>query len=123
VVSTETAPRPDTLPEELRSIFSADPPYLKGLFSLDPVAEAGKVKVPTLVVRGGNDGSILPGDVDALKAALARPDVLVPPVATNTLSLPPGQEGRFHNPSRHGTTRDGDALAAINDWVKGHATA
>jgi pimeloyl-ACP methyl ester carboxylesterase len=120
VVSTGTVPSRDSLPEELRPIFSADPNYLRGLFSFDPVAEAAKVKVPTLIVRGGNDGSILPGDVDALKNALPNGDTLVSPLGSNTLSLPQGQEGRFHNPARHGTTRDGDALAAIDDWIKGN---
>jgi pimeloyl-ACP methyl ester carboxylesterase len=120
VVSTGTVPKAETLPEELRPIFSADPSYLKGVFSVDPVAEAAKVKVPTLVVRGGNDGSILPPDVDALKAALPNGDTLISPIGSNTLSLPQGQEGRWHNPARHGTTRDGDVLLNMNDWLKTH---
>lgn len=119
VVSTGTIPRLDSLPEDLRTIFNSDPNYLKGLFSFDPVAEAGKVKVPTLVVRGGNDGSILPRDVGALTAALTKNDTLTSPLGGNTLALPQGQEGRFHNPARHGTTRDGDATAAMSDWIKG----
>ena len=123
VVSTGTVPKPDALPEELRPIFSADPSYLKGLFSFVPVAEAAKVKVPTLVVRGGNDGSILPPDVDALKGALANGDTLVSPIGSNTLSLPQGQEGRWHNPARHGTTRDGDVLLNMDDWLKTHIKA
>ncbi|HEV3497151.1 MAG TPA: alpha/beta hydrolase, partial [Actinomycetes bacterium] len=118
VVSTGTAPNRDSLPEELRPIFSADPPYLRGLFSFDPAAEAAKVKVPTLIVRGGNDGSILPPDVETLKSALPNGHTLVSPLGSNTLSLPPGNEGRWHNPGRHGTTRDGDALFGINEWVK-----
>jgi pimeloyl-ACP methyl ester carboxylesterase len=120
VVSTGTVPKPDTLPEELKTVFSADPAYLRGLFSFDPVAEAAKVKVPTLVVRGGNDGSILPMDVDALKNALVNGDTLISPLGSNTLALPQGQEGRWHDPSRHGTTRDGDALLNMDDWLKTH---
>lgn len=117
VVSTGVVPKGDTLPGELKPIFSADPKYLQGLFAFDPVAAAAKVKQPTLVFRGGNDGSILPADQDKLKAALANATVMTSPLGSNTLSLPPGQEGRFHNPARHGTTRDGDATAAISDWL------
>lgn len=120
VVTAGTVPKAETLPEELRPIFSADIGYLKGLFSFDPIAEAGKVKVPTLVVRGGNDGSILPNDVQKLQAALAKSDALTSPLGGNTLALPQGQEGRFHNPARHGTTRDGDATASMGDWIKGN---
>jgi pimeloyl-ACP methyl ester carboxylesterase len=120
IVSTGTVPSADSLPEELKPVFSADPSYLRGLFSFDPVAEAAKVKVPTLVVRGGNDGSILPMDVDALKNVLANGDTLVSPLGSNTLALPQGQEGRWHDPSRHGTTRDGDVLLNMDDWLKTH---
>lgn len=119
VAATGTVPKVETLPEDIQSIFKADPGYLQGLFKFDPVAEASKVKVPTLVVRGGNDGSVLPSDVQRLQAALAKSDPLLSPIGGNTLSLPQGQEGRFHNPARHGTTRDGDATAAISDWLKG----
>ncbi len=118
LVATGATPRLQDLPEELRLVFSADVPYLRGLFSFDPLAEAAKVKVPALIVRGGNDGSILPGDAERLNAALAVSEVLTSPLGSNTLALPAGQEGRFHDPSRHGTTRDGDALEAIDAWVK-----
>ncbi|HVL28715.1 MAG TPA: alpha/beta fold hydrolase [Acidimicrobiales bacterium] len=121
LVATGSAPNVATMPEELQLVFSADAAYLRGLFSFDPVAEAAKVRVPALVVRGGNDGSILQGDVDRLTAALARSEPLISPLGSNTLSLPPGQEGRFHNPSRHGTTRDGDAVFAMSEWVKNTA--
>ena len=121
VVGSGTLPRADSLPEELRPIFGSDVDYLKGLFSFDPVVEAGKVTLPTLIVRGGNDGSILNLDVQRLQGALAKAEVMTSPLGSNTLSLPPGQEGRFHNPARHGATRDGDATAAISDWIKANA--
>ncbi|MGH9277897.1 MAG: alpha/beta hydrolase [Acidimicrobiales bacterium] len=117
VVATGEVPKADTLPGELKPIFSADPKYLRGLFGFDPVAAAAKVKQPTLLFRGGNDGSILPSELDKLKASLANATVMTSPLGSNTLSLPAGQEGRFHNPARHGTTRDGDATAAISDWI------
>lgn len=117
LVATGVAPVPADLPEELKPIFSADVPYLKGLFSFDPVAEAKTVHVPTLLVRGGNDGSILPRDVAALRGSLAKSDELISTLGSNTITLPQGQEGRWHNPARHGTTRDGDALLAIDDWI------
>jgi pimeloyl-ACP methyl ester carboxylesterase len=117
LIATGNAPKPDALPAELRTVFSADVPYLRGLFSFDPLAEAAKVKVPTLLVRGGNDGSVLPQDLDAYKGVIPHAETVTSPVGSNTLYLPPGQEGRFHDPSRHGTTRDGDVLEAIDNWV------
>ncbi|MGH9222828.1 MAG: alpha/beta hydrolase [Acidimicrobiales bacterium] len=116
---TGVLPNTAGVPDELRNVFNADLPYLAPLFAFDPVAEAGKVKVPTLLVRGGNDGSILPRDIENLSGVLATHDTLVSPAGSNTLSLPPGAEGRFHNPARHGTTRDGDATFAIAEWIKG----
>ena len=121
VITTGTAPAQADLPGELKTVFSADMPYLRGLFSFNPVAEAAQVKVPTLIVRGAQDASVLPLDVDALKAAFPKADTLLSPLGSNTLALPPGQEGRFHDPSRHGTTRDGDALDAIDTWLKANA--
>lgn len=121
LVSTGTPPNVAAMSEELRLVFTADAAYLRGLFTFDPIAEAAKVTVPALVVRGGNDGSILQSDVDRLTAAFPRAEALSSPLGSNTLALPPGQEGRFHNPSRHGTTRDGDALFAIDEWVKSKA--
>jgi len=118
LVATGTPPNVAAMPEELRLVFTADAAYLRGVFSFDPVAEAAKVRVPALVVRGGNDGSILQDDVGRLTAALSRSDSLTSPLGSNTLALPPGQEGRFHNPSRHGTTRDGDAVFSMAEWVK-----
>ncbi|MFP5317133.1 MAG: alpha/beta hydrolase [Acidimicrobiia bacterium] len=121
LVSTGTPPNVAAMPEELRLVFTADAAYLRGLFAFDPAAEAAKVRVPTLVVRGGNDGSISQDDVGRLTAALPRSESLTSPLGSNTLALPPGQEGRFHNPSRHGTTRDGDAVFAMGEWVKNTA--
>ena len=115
---TGVLPNTANMVPEVKNVFQADLEYLKPLFAIDPVAEAAKVKVPTLLVRGGNDASILPRDFDALTAVLARSETVVSPAGSNTLTLPQGAEGRFHNPARHGTTRDGDATAAIADWSK-----
>lgn len=121
LVSTGIPPDVAAMPEELRLIFAADAAYLRGLFAFDPVAEAAKVRQPALVVRGGNDASILQDDVGRLTTALARSDSLTSPLGSNTLALPPGQEGRFHDPSRRATTRDGDAVFAMGEWVKSTA--
>jgi len=115
-----TGQLPDTanMGDELKNVFNADLPYLGPLFAFDPVAEAAKVELPTLLVRGGLDGSILPRDIDALAGALAVDETIVAPAGSNTLALPRGAEGRFHNPARHGTTRDGDATGAIGEWIR-----
>lgn len=43
---------------------------LKEQFSLDPVAEASKVKVPTLMMTGQKSTSVTPADADRLKTAI-----------------------------------------------------
>jgi uncharacterized protein len=121
VVSTGQVPRPETLPPELRPLFAPDDAaFLRGLFTFEPTAEAARIAAATLVVRGGNDTSITDLEVTALRQSLRRSESLVSPLGGNTLALPPGQEGVFHNPARHGTTRDGDALTGITNWLKGH---
>ena len=124
VVSTGQVPPQETLPPELRPLFAPDDAaFLRGLFTFEPTAEAPRIAAATLVVRGGNDTSITDLDVTALRQSLRRSESLVSPSGGNTLALPPGQEGVFHNPARHGTTRDGDALTAITNWLEAHLVA
>ncbi|MFN2505873.1 MAG: alpha/beta hydrolase [Acidimicrobiales bacterium] len=119
VVATGQVPREEALPPSLRSVFPAtEAAYLRGLFSFDPVGEARRVQVPTLVVRGGYDTSITDVDLINLTSNLARGDQMLVPLGTNTLTLPPGEEGALHDPSRHGMVRNPDALADINEWIK-----
>jgi pimeloyl-ACP methyl ester carboxylesterase len=120
LVSTGQVPRPETLPPALQPVFPArDAAYLKGLFSFSPVAEAQRVQIPTLVVRGGTDTSITDEDVISLRSNLARGEQLIVN-AGNTLALPPGQEGALHNPARHGSVRAPEATDAINAFLKRH---
>jgi pimeloyl-ACP methyl ester carboxylesterase len=121
VVSTGQVPPAEMMAPELRAIFAPDVAgFLRGLFTFDPAVEATRVQVPALIVRGGGDTSITDLDVTSLRQSFPRSEALVSPVGSNSLALPPGQEGVFHNPARHGSTRDGDALAAINNWLKGN---
>ncbi|MDP9389433.1 MAG: lysophospholipase, partial [Actinomycetota bacterium] len=54
LMATGGLPRPDSLPPEHRDFFPADQaPYLREIFSVDPAADAGAVRVPALVVHGG----------------------------------------------------------------------
>ena len=119
VANTGQVPRAETLPPALRGIFTpSEGPYLRGLFGFEPAAEARRVQVPTLVVRGGTDTSITDVDVQQLTSNLARAEQLVPPLAGNALGLPAGQEGPMHDPTQHGSVRDPAALNGINDWLK-----
>ncbi len=82
-------PEASELPPFLRNFFSATQQgYLEDIFSLDPVALAADVDVPTLIVRGGAATGISGADADALVGALG-PDaqVVVAADAGPTLSI------------------------------------
>ena len=63
-------PRASIAPEHQPLLPSGQDALLKTLFSLDPVAEAAKVTVPTLVVTGNQSTTVDGADAAALTAAL-----------------------------------------------------
>lgn len=106
--------------DPLRAILPADrPEYLKEIFSLDPVAEARRVEVPVLVVRGSEDPGILTADVDALQRALGAAsyvDVLEASGAGHTLQVL-GDRGRAVTHGEEPVRRDQDSITRVARWL------
>lgn len=72
LLSTGSLPDRSTIRSEHQTILPpGNDALLKDQYSLDPVAEAAKVKVPTLVVTGRESTLVNPADADRLKAALS----------------------------------------------------
>ena len=71
LLSTGSLPERSTIRPEHQSVLPAgSDAMLKDQYSLDPLAEAAKVKAPTLVVTGRQSTLVNPIDGDRLKAAL-----------------------------------------------------
>ena len=71
LLSTGSLPERSTIRPEHQSVLPAGTDaMLKDQFSLDPVAEAAKVRAPTLIVTGRQSTLVNPVDGDRLKAAL-----------------------------------------------------
>lgn len=126
LLATRTLPPPDSLPAELRPLLPpAEAPFLAELYGLDGAAEAARVKVPAMVVAGG-DGA----GYDAARLAAAIPGaqmVTSPGSATLVLTgaLPtddpsnPASAAHVHGagPPVAATKRDADALGRITGFV------
>lgn len=107
----EPLPRPEELHGNLRALLLPfQETYLRAIFSLDPVAEAGAVPVPTLVVRGSSDTTSTAADAELLLGALpGGPDQLVVAEADHNL--------------RVRRARDPAALAELARWLVERATS
>jgi pimeloyl-ACP methyl ester carboxylesterase len=71
LLATGSLPERSTIrPEHQTVLPTGNDALLKEQFSLDPVAEAAKVKVPTLVMTGRQSTLVTPADGDRLKAAM-----------------------------------------------------
>ncbi|MDQ3898124.1 MAG: hypothetical protein M3326_12940, partial [Actinomycetota bacterium] len=119
-------PAADTLPELLRPIFApGQDAYLGTVLALDPAAEAAKVPVPVLLVRGGGDKGLTAADTDRLSAALrSGSEVKVAAGdADHNLSFPAGHEHTNTPTGAPVDRRDAEARAALTSWVKARLTA
>jgi pimeloyl-ACP methyl ester carboxylesterase len=124
-------PAPSELPPFLRNFFpTTQAGYLESLFALDPVAMAGEVDVPALVVRGDAATGISAADTDALVQALGpETEVVVSPEGGPTLQvIAPTAGGDSSDPTSsahdHGAgaptvavERDQGVLAAITEFL------
>jgi pimeloyl-ACP methyl ester carboxylesterase len=81
VQATGTLPRADQIPARLQSVLGqGQEQLLKGIFSVDPVAEARGVKVPTMLVIGAKSTTVKQVDADRLAQAIgAKTEVAVSP--------------------------------------------
>jgi dienelactone hydrolase len=120
LTATGTSPT-DGVPELFRPVFaSGHDAYLSSILTLDPTAEAARVEVPVLLVRGGADTSVTQADVDRLAAALKSGSEVVvgAPNADHNLTLAgPGHE-HSNTVSQPVSHRDADAATKVTDWVK-----
>lgn len=135
LLATGQVPPPEELPSGLRPLFlPGRVTYLQQLFSFDSVAEARRVDVPVLIVRGGRDPGVSNIDADRLVAALG-PDaeVVVGPEAGHSLALPPKEADSgeadsgsassddMHSQEFHravpGIRRDEGLLQRIGAWL------
>ncbi len=129
LLATGTLPPREALAPEHRDFFPADHvPYLREIFSIDPVAYARDVKVPALVVRGGRATFSTAADAERIAGAIGpNAEIVVAPAAGPSLALvrEPGTAGG--PPSRPGVTaegaarppreRDAAALERISGWL------
>ena len=82
LLSTGALPdRMSIRPEHQTVLPSGEDDLLKALYSLDPVAEAAKVKVPTLIMTGTRSTTVT--SVDAARLAAALPSAQVATADTN----------------------------------------
>jgi pimeloyl-ACP methyl ester carboxylesterase len=71
LLATGSLPERSTIrPEHQTMLPTGNDALLRDQFSLDPIAQAAKLKVPTLVVTGRQSTMVAPADGDLLKAAL-----------------------------------------------------
>lgn len=85
LLSTGSLPERSTIrPEHQTALPTGNDSLLKEHFSLDPVAEAAKVKAPTFIVTGRQSTLVNPADGERLKAVLASAQAFT---ADSTASL------------------------------------
>lgn len=126
-------PPAEELPGPLRAVFPADDEeYLRELFSVDPAADAGRVEVPTLVVRGGRDSGVSIADEQALVAALGpSTEVVVGAEAGHTLLVSSAAQAAEPRPEEHDESvhegpaaavseRDESLLGRLGAWLAGN---
>ena len=112
------------LPPFLSNYFpEAQQAYLEDIFSLDPVALASRVDVPTLIVRGAAATGVSAADADALAAAInPATEILVAPDAGPTLQvIEPVADAPAHvhgeNVPAFTTERDPEVMARITEFL------
>ena len=129
LLATGTLPPREALAPEHRDFFPTDHvPYLREIFSIDPVAFARDVKVPALVVRGGRATFSTAADADRIARAIGpTAEIVVAPAAGPSLALvrePGTAGGRTSQPgvtagggARPARERDVGALEQISGWL------
>jgi pimeloyl-ACP methyl ester carboxylesterase len=111
LLSTGALPERTTIrPEHQTFLPGGNDALLKEQFSLDPVAEAAKVKAPTLVVTGRQSTLVNPVDGDRLKAALSSAQAFTADTTATlqTIALAPPQAFDPNAHQSHGGGRPPD---------------
>ena len=95
-------PRSEVGPEFQSSLPPGRDAFFKGLFSVDPLADAPAVKVPVLLVLGERSVSVTDVDASRLGAALGgRSEVVVAPNSSATLQHVLPTPVRPFDPNNH----------------------
>ena len=126
LLSTGSLPERSTIRAEHQTILPpGNDALLKAQYSIDPIAEASKVKVPTLVVSGRQSTLVNPVDGERLKAALPSAQAFSAESTASlqkiTAALPQAfdpNDHRAHGGGRPPDTADRDqpALARITSF-------
>jgi pimeloyl-ACP methyl ester carboxylesterase len=127
LLSTGALPERSAIRPEHQTILPlGQDALLKALYGLDPVAEAAKVKVPTLVVSGSSSTQVNGADGDLLKAAIPSAQAFTaattPTLQHITEALPQSfdpNDHRAHGGGRPPDTaeRDQPALGQIGSFL------
>jgi pimeloyl-ACP methyl ester carboxylesterase len=125
LLSTGSLPERSTIrPEHQTVLPTGNDSLLKEQFSLDPVAEAAKVKSPTLIVTGRQSTLVNPVDGERLKAAAASAQAFTADSTASlqkiTAALPQSfdpNDHRAHGGGRPPDTADRDQ-PAVNQITK-----
>jgi len=113
---TGELPKPESLPLAVRAVFVGDAAYVRQLLTLDPMADAARLRVPGLVVRGGADQTVLSSDVVALAGVFtAGGDYSSGGATDHNLAFNGGHTHEFAE-----QIRDDPLIAKIAEWVKAH---
>ncbi len=133
LLSTGSLPDRATMrPEHQTLLPVGQDALLKAEYSLDPVAEAAKVKVPALVVTGSQSTAVSAVDADRLRAALAGAQVVTADTTATlqhvTAALPQAFDPNDHRAHGGGrppdtATRDQGALDRISGFLGSKAVA
>lgn len=101
LLSTGSLPERNSLRPEHQTVLPlGQDALLKALYGLDPVAEAAKVKVPTLVVTGRDSTLVKPADGDRLKVALTSAQAFTADTTASLQKVTPALPQAF-DPNDH----------------------
>jgi pimeloyl-ACP methyl ester carboxylesterase len=101
LLATGALPDRSTIRPEHQTVLPVgQDPLLKALYSLDPVAEAARVKVPTLLVNGNDSKLVNSIDGDKLKAVLTSAQVFTADATASLQKITPALPQAF-DPNDH----------------------
>ena len=96
--------------------------FLADILAVDPVAEAGNIARPVLLVRGGGDPTVTAADIKRLSPALRTGGQVMAGSAQSDHNLTLAGAGHEHSntPTAQATHRDPDVFDGLTAWVKAY---
>jgi pimeloyl-ACP methyl ester carboxylesterase len=133
LLATGSLPERSTIRPEHQTVLPlGQDALLRAVYSLDPVAEAAKLKVPALVVTGGQSTAVTGTDADRLGAVLTSAQTLSADTNATlqhvTAALPQAFDPNDHRAHGGGrppdtATRDDAAMGKIAAFMSSKAAA